>query len=139
MACATRRSRFLFILLLASPCRLALGGPVRHYPTDRPVDMLHIRLAVRGDLKAKTLMGQATLDCAALRDVNSIQLDAVGLNPKNITIQPFDEGPMPCDFEDDGSHITLALPKTLPAGRKLTIQMDYTVSDPPSGLSFFAP
>jgi aminopeptidase N len=139
MACATLRSRFFFVLLFAGLGTSALAGPVRHYPTDRPVDMLHIRLDVRVDLKTKTLKGHATLDCAALRDVSTIQLDSVGLNPKNLTVQPFDEKSVPCDFEDDGSHITLALPKPLPAGQKLTIQMDYSVTDPPSGLSFFAP
>ncbi len=117
----------------------AAAEPARHYPADRPMDMLHIRLDSRVDLKAKTLKAHATLDMAALRDVKTIQLDAVGFDPKNVTIEMFDGKPAPCDFQNDGEHITLVLPKPLPTGQKLTVQMDYTVTDPPSGLSFFAP
>lgn len=129
----------MLLVLSALAGRLNAAEPTRHFPTDRPVDMLHIRLDARVDLKAKTLTSRATLDVAALRDVKTIQLDAVGFEPRNLTIEMFDGKPAPCDFENDGSHITLALPETLQAGRKMTIQMDYTVTDPPSGLSFFAP
>ncbi len=141
MNCPVVRSRILATIFIVSAGGAVAAGPdsTRHYPTDRPVDMLHIRLDVRVDLKAKTLKGRATLDVAAIRDVNTIQLDAVGLETKNLTIQPFDGKAGPCDFENDGSHLTLTLPEQLKAGQKLTIQMDYSVTDPPSGLSFFAP
>jgi aminopeptidase N len=133
-------SRFRLLVFVAIVARSAVAAePTRHFPTDRPVDMLHIRLDSRVDLKAKSFKARATLDVAALRDVESIQLNAVGFDLRDLTIERFDGSPTPCDFDNDGEHITLSLPEPLAAGQKMTIQMDYTIKDPPSGLSFFAP
>src|SRR5437588_527528 len=72
----TARCRFIvvsIIFLLASVMRA--GEPEMHFPADRPLDLEHIRLNVRVDLKKKTLDGQAAIDLTALRDVTRVRFD----------------------------------------------------------------
>ncbi|RIK68788.1 MAG: hypothetical protein DCC65_01255 [Planctomycetota bacterium] len=124
-------------LLVPLPARSDESAP--HFAADRPVDMKHIRLDMRIDLKAKSAQSRATLDMAALRDVRHIALDAVDFKVQSVRIQQQGGEAIPCDFDHDGEKLVLNLPEPLPAGAELTALIDYAVTDPDAGLHFFAP
>jgi aminopeptidase N len=138
-----KRTLLIAVLLLVGTPALSVFGQdedlLPHFPADRPVDVSHIKLDMRVDLKGKTLGSKATIALTALRDVNKIQFDAVDFKVGDVKIAIIDPQPVPCDFENDGKHITLMLPSTLKAGQKATVEINYSVSDPKAGLSFFQP
>ncbi len=136
------RHRFRSLLIVL----FALGGPRAtaaadkpSFPEDRPLDMVHIRLDLRVDLKAKTVKATATVDLAALREVNQIQLNAVGLDVSRLNLQPEGGSPAPCPYEIDDQHLTILPPKPLEADGKIQAQIEYQVTDPEAGLYFFGP
>lgn len=128
---------FTITALLLSAVRADERTP--HFPADRPLDMRHIRLDLRVDLKKKEVRSRATLDMAALRDVGSISLDAVGFEVQSVRIQHQGGEAVPCDFHHDGERLILNLPEKLTTGQEVTTIIDYVVSDPEAGLHFFAP
>ena len=130
--------RTAIILILACASSIAAAG-TPHFAADRPLDMEHIKLDLKVDLKAKTVVGRATLDMTALRNVSSILLDAVDFETHDVRVQIDGTSPVSCDFENDGKHLDLTLPGELKSGQKITVSIDYKLSDPTSGLSFFAP
>ena len=135
------RSRFIAFWASISLVTFVFGGePEMHFPADRPLDLEHIKLDVRVDLKKKTLDGQAAVDLTALRDVSSVRLDAVDFKVNGVQIQDSkNEKWSDVKYENDGKHISFSLPETLHSGEKLRVHVNYSVNDPPSGLSFFAP
>ena len=104
-----------------------------HFAADRPVDLRHLRLDARVDLKAKTLEGRATLDLVALRDVTSVRFDAVGFRVAAVAAG------QPLRFANDGRTLEVFLAETLRRGAPLRLTVDYVVRDPDAGLYFFGP
>ncbi|HUN82082.1 MAG TPA: hypothetical protein VMV81_11315, partial [Phycisphaerae bacterium] len=136
----SRLCLFVSYVVLAVCGMARAGDPGMHFPADRPLDVDHIKLDVRVDLKKKTLAGQSAIDLTALRDVNSVKLDAVDFNVNSVQVQDSrTEKWSDINYENDGKHISFSLPETLHAGGKLRVHIDYSVTDPASGLSFFSP
>lgn len=129
---------FLFAVALgAAPHRLCAAPP--HFAADRPLDMRHIRLDVTVDLEAKTLEGVATLSMTAQRPVRSIALHAVDFKVRGTKLALKDQPANDCEFENDGRMIRIPLEREIDAGTALRVEIEYSVKDPPRGLSFFAP
>src|SRR5262245_455719 len=126
-------------LILSGPRTVADGGEGPHFAADRPMDIEHIRLDLHVDLPKKRVDGRATITGTALRPPSAIQLDAVGFETRGATLQLGDNSPGKADCHNDGQRIELPLPDTLPAGGRFQATIDYRVTDPPDGLSFFAP
>ncbi|GJQ27552.1 MAG: aminopeptidase [Phycisphaerae bacterium] len=125
------------ILVLAMAARAEQGPP--HFPADRPLDVRHIKLDARVDLKAKTFDSVATLEFSALRDVETIRLNAVNFAVRGVRVTTDGSEPTRCDYENDGEHLTIMLPRKLATGQSATVEIEYRVEDPQAGLSFFAP
>lgn len=133
----TALASFFFILFPAMSAR-GEGSPP-HFPADRPLDVKHIKLDARVDLKAKTFDSVAKLDFTALRDVETIRLNAVNFAVRGLRVTTDGSEPTRCDFENDGEHLTITLPRKLTTGQNATVEIEYRVEDPRAGLSFFAP
>src|ERR1051325_11751588 len=69
------------------PPRESKGDSEMHFPADRPLDLEHIRLDTRVDLKKKTLDSKAAIDLTALREVTSVRFDAVDFKVKSVQVQ----------------------------------------------------
>lgn len=130
-------------LLLAVVCILApqarADGDPPHFAADRPVDIEHLRLDLKVDLPKKTVDSIATISGAALRPISSIKLNAVDFDLRGATLQINDGPPIKTTCHNDGQYIEIPLPAMLPAGGRFTATLDYRVTDPTNGLSFFAP
>jgi aminopeptidase N len=114
--------------------------PAAKFAVDRPLDVQHVKLDMRVDLKKKTVASQAVIDATALRPVRTIRLDAVDFQVDKVEVSdPASEQWTTCKYENDGKHLTLKLPEPLAAGARIRIHIDYRLSDPQSGLFFFAP
>lgn len=126
-------------LLFAGQAPAQDPGAAPHFPEDRPADMRHIKLQFKVDLKEKLVQAQARLDATALRRLRSIRLNAVDFEVEAVRVALADQKPQPCDFENDGEHLTVLLPAAIEAGQEFHVFVDYLVRDPRSGLSFFSP
>lgn len=127
-----------FVLSITGGRALAQSDP--HFPADRPLDLNHLKLDLRVDLKKKTAGGSATIDLTALREVETITFNAVDFDVSGARILgPGNESATPVKFVNDGKTITITLPAAIKPGDKTRVQIDYKVTDPVSGLSFFAP
>jgi len=105
-----------------------------HFPADRPIDLLHLRLEASVDLEKKELLGHATLDFAALRPVRVIRLDAVGLKIDSATLTGGE-----CEASYDGKTLEIVPKKPLALGEAAQVTVDYACTDPEQGLYFRGP
>lgn len=110
-----------------------------HFPADRPLDMRHIRLELTVDLERKTVDGRATLDLAALRDVQSITLDAVDFDVSGFQIGVRGETPQDAPYRNTGKRLIADVPDGLRRGEAMRAVIDYRLVDPAAGLYFFGP
>lgn len=111
-----------------------------HFAADRPLDLLHVRLDARVDLKNKTLKGKETLEMVALRATRTIRLDAVDLQVEAVDVVRGDAAQFQeVEYVNDGKHLDIALPQELARGERLTVTVEYTCTDPERGLFFFGP
>jgi aminopeptidase N len=113
--------------------------PIR-FAADRPVDIKHIALDLKVDVPAKRLEGTATIDLAALREVSSVRFDAVDFVVSKVTLARGESPPTPAEFRNDGQGIEVFFGDQ-PLGERMsaTIHITYSITDPKSGLHFFAP
>src|SRR5207302_4545007 len=98
------------------------------------------------DVPKKTVKGRATIDVAALRDIESIRFDAVDLDTSHVGMTrdtaaaaPPDSAATDVQYVNDGKSITIACQPPLKKGQKARISIDYSLEDPTGGLHFFAP
>ena len=106
---------------------------------DRPVDIRHLKLELDVDLSGKRISGTATLDLNTLRPLSTIRLDAVNHEVTSVRGQQGDAKSAVLDFENTGEEILVHLPTRAAAGEAWRIEIDYSVSDPTTGLHFFGP
>ncbi len=126
----------LFLSVVLSP---AWGDPI-HFAKDRPVDMHHIRLTLNVDLIKKHVDAAASLDMTALRDVTSITLNAVDFNVTQISLTNSEGYVRQVEYINNGEHINILLgDNILRKGDSATISIQYSITDPKTGLHFFAP
>ncbi|NOT00235.1 MAG: hypothetical protein HOP29_06365 [Phycisphaerales bacterium] len=126
------------------PCVLALAAPCWaetpfQSAADRPLDCLHIKLELNVDLDRKHVEGTATIDVAALRDVNDIVLDAVELETSGVTFAVGEGAAADVEHVNDGNQITITLPSTLKTGERARMVITYSVTNPDDGLHFHGP
>jgi len=125
-------------LVLAGVAGSAWAGEL-HFPADRPADIEHIKLTLRVDVPEETAQGSASIDLVALRELSSIRFDAVDFDVSGVTMTR-DGRRDSVRHLNDGESITLLLgDHPLPAGEKVSVHIDYGISDPKSGLNFYGP
>ncbi|MBE85273.1 MAG: peptidase M1, partial [Gemmatimonadetes bacterium] len=136
------RSRSAFSLILTFA--VLLGAKTSAFTEDalrtaasRPVDILHIRLDLDVQLKAKTVAGSATIDFVAIQPTRTLSLNAVGHEVSLVKVVGKKTGKV--SFENSGETIDIDLGRTLSRGEKGRVQIDYRVRDPKAGLYFFQP
>src|SRR5713226_6761644 len=80
---------------IANPPGSPAGAPAAATPAapeplrtagDRPVDIRDIKLDLKVDLEGKKVEGEATLQIRDIRPTQSISLDAVGFEVKQVTL-----------------------------------------------------
>lgn len=134
-------------LLLVSTSATAAGAeePLRTAATRR-IDVHHIRLDIDLDLSRKHLRGRATIDFSPLPAFFErsrepvIELDAQTLDVSSVRLSLFETKPAEAHFDltDDQLLIT-ASENMIKPGQRYRIEVDYSVTDPPTGLHFFGP
>jgi len=113
--------------------------PLR-FPADRPIDIKHIALDLRVDVPKKHVAGAAAIDLVALREATSIRFDAVDFDVASVTLARNDGAAAPVNFINDGQAIDVLIGgNPLPAGGTARLRIEYSITNPKSGLHFFAP
>ena len=105
----------------------------------QPFDMQHIQLRLDVDVAGKRVGSQATLDLVAREAARVVRLDAAEFRVTAVRGGPADGALAPLDFSHDGRTLEVYLANEAAAGARLGLQIDYVVSNPTSGLHFFAP
>lgn len=106
---------------------------------DRPVDIRDIKLDLRVDLEGKKVDGEATLQIRDIKPTQSVSLDAVGFEVKQVTLAKGSETAAPAKFTYDGNKLGIDLGSRWAAGQEGVVHIVYRVKDPKDGLHFFAP
>ena len=104
------------------------------FAADRPFDLLHVRVEARVDLPKKSLVGRATLAMRALRESDTIRLDAVNLDVKRVTV-----GGAETKFANDGRFLDVMLKDPVRRGAEIGIVVEYACVKPEKGLFFYGP
>ncbi len=134
-----RNTCVVLLTTLCAPWILIAGEPFRA-AADRPLDILHIALDLKIDVPDKAVSAKATIDVVALREVSSIRFDAVDFDVSSVTLARGEGQPVPIEYINDGESIEVLLGGTaLRAGTPATLTINYSISNPESGLHFFAP
>ena len=115
------------------PPPFAFDSATVHYAADRPVRPGHVRIEVTLDFDRRSLEGRCTTTVTAVRQVSTLQFDAVELD-----VQACEVDGRPCDFDVDGKHLLVHLPKALGEGAKASVAVTYRCT-PRRGLYFIGP
>ncbi len=109
------------------------GADFRHWPPDRLVDYLNIRIELRfDDLLARKASGVATLTVQPIQDpVRSLSLNAEGLQIEGVTMDG-----KPVEFASDGKRLGLRFDPPLTRDATRDIRIAYAFSDPDAGMTF---
>lgn len=129
----------LLALFLFVGTRQSSPGEILRTSADRAIDVKHIRLDVSLDLKRKRLSGSAVIDLVAMRPIRQLALDAVDHEVAAIrqTLANGDEFDL--SFENTGEQLLIDLGQTLEPETSHRLTIEYSVTDPASGLHFFQP
>ncbi|NQV28155.1 MAG: HEAT repeat domain-containing protein [Rhodopirellula sp.] len=136
----------LLLLLAACSAGLVRAEEPLRTAASRRIDIHHIRLNIDLDLPKKHLAGRATIDFSPLPAFfeatrqPTIELDAHTLDVSAVRIAQLGAKASETDFEltDDQLLISTAEGMIKP-GQKYSIEIDYSVTNPATGLHFFAP
>jgi aminopeptidase N len=129
--------RLLAVLFLLTA---TLSAQELKFAADRPIDVHHLRLEGRIDLKERTFKGTATLDISTLRALKHIRLDAVALEVKKITVPGIKaDQSTELKFTNTGTELLIDLPRELKRGIRFKLKIEYVVEKPEKGLYFFGP
>jgi len=94
------------------------GTPAR-YTRDRVVDIKHICIDVRLDVKGKSVSGRTTLTVAPIADeVKTLELDAVDLTVRSVKARG-----RKVAFNNTGEKLILRFPKPLQPEKDIKIQI----------------
>jgi aminopeptidase N len=133
------------LLLLSVFVRPLVAEEPLRTATDRPVDIVHIRLDLDVSLKAQSVSGKATIDFAALRRVKTLALDAVNHEVKSVQLLSSKKGDgaqkaaRDVDFDNTGKQLLVTFPQPLERGEARRLIVTYRIEKPESGLHFFKP
>ena len=140
----TNRVVLLSVIFLATVPGRLLSQTVAESPPlrsagDRPVDIRHLKLELDVDLEARRIAGTATLDLVVLRPLSTIRLDAVNHQLTAVRGRRGKDKPSGLEFENTGREILVHLPARAAAGAEWQLAIDYSVTNPATGLHFFGP
>lgn len=107
--------------------------------SDRKISVRHIRLDLRVDVEKKTVVSQAAIQFQTKRPTQTLSLDAVGFEVKKVMLAKEGQTPTEAKFTHDGKKLNVDLGKGWAAGQTGTVNVEYLVSKPKSGLHFFGP
>ena len=127
-------------LFLCTVCTSASWGAPYRTAADRPVDMRHIQLDLAIDIPGKTISGKAILIFRPLRELTTLELNAVGFEVAEVRHVSQDGSAMaPLEFINTGQKLLLTFPQVLNKGEEHHVLVRYAVRKPKSGLHFFSP
>lgn len=138
---------FVFVLFLGGGLSepLTAEEPLRTAATRR-IDVRHIRLDIDLDLRRKHLDGRATIDFSPLPAFFEqtrqpiVELDAHCLDVKAVRLGNPKTKPSEADFDlNDDQILVTAQDGMIKPGQKYRVEIDYSVTDPRTGLHFFGP
>jgi len=107
--------------------------------SDRPVSIDNIRLNLRVDLAKKTVESKATLSFHCVRPTQTVTLDAVDFEVKNVAVKLGQKSIEHCRHNSDGKKLIVDLGEPLHVDETGTMEVDYRIQDPKDGLHFFGP
>lgn len=116
----------------------ATNEPLRT-ATDRKVNIRNIKLELRVDLEKKTVVSQASIQFQAMRPTRTLSLDAVGFEVKKVMLAQGDKPSSQAQFTHDGKKLSVELGNNFTTGQTGTVNVEYVVQTPRSGLHFFGP
>ncbi len=128
----------ILLILLFSFFKLSSQSEQRHYYADKglaprahSVDMIHLKLEVKFDLKNEMLFGKVSEDFIVLQQsIDSLVLDAVRLDVKSILLDQKE-----IKFYNTGKKLILHFDQALTWNSKHQIEISYSCS-PKKGLYF---
>ncbi len=106
---------------------------------DRPVDVRHIKLDLAVDLKGRRIVGTATLELITLRPLSVIRLDAVNHQIDRVRGTRGTAKTGELRFENTDRELFVHLPGAAAAGENWRVEVDYSITQPITGLHFFGP
>jgi len=109
------------------------GKETDHYTRDRDFDLQHVKLDLAFDLKEKKISGSAELTLAPIHALRKLELDAVELAIKRVTL----DGKRVA-FENTGEKLIVTLERQVREGQPLTLKIAYE-AQPKRGLYFVQP
>jgi len=128
------------LLLFSAPDAKPPATEPTRFAADRPADIEHIALDLKVDVPAKNVDAKARIRLSALRDINSVRLDAVGFEVRDVRVGRGKDEMKKAEFRNDGDSIEVVFGDApLTTGEEATVEIVYTIHDPASGLHFFGP
>src|SRR5262249_36313110 len=91
------------------------------------------------DLKRKTVEAKATLSLHCVRPTQTVTLDAVDFEVKNVAAKVGEKSNEHARHTSDGKKLIVDLGERLHVGEAATLEVTYRIQDPKDGLHFFAP
>jgi aminopeptidase N len=119
----------------ALPLSGALAASAPRLARERTYDVLHYRLNLEIDEKAKTCAGTATITLVPLRP----ELDHVALDAAEMSVSAVTLGGKDAAFAHPGDTLDVALGSAYGLADTLTLQVAYSVHAPRKGLYFMRP
>ena len=100
--------------------------PREHFARERSYDVLHYRLNLEIDEKAKTCTGTATITLLPLRPaLDVVELDAAEMNVASVSV-----GAVPAQFTHSSDTLSVMLGRGYGLKDTLTLQATYAVRAP---------
>ena len=135
----------ILLFLVSSEITNAAEEPLRTAATRR-IDIQHIRLEIDLDLPKKHLQGRATIDFSPLPAFFEatrepvIELDAHALDVSAMRFAKVGSKGADVDFELTDDKLLITAPEnSIQPGQQYKLEIDYSVTDPATGLHFFGP
>jgi aminopeptidase N len=111
----------------------ATGADFRNWPPDRLVDYLKIRIELKvADLAARTADGVAIFTVRPIAG----PVESLSLNAEQMKVSKVSVGGRPVEFSSDGHVLGLRFEPALAAGADSEIRVEYSLENPPMGLTF---
>ena len=98
-----------------------IGDPYLPSAGNGGYDALRYEIALTVDPRVDALRGRTTVEAQALQDLDSFNLDLLGLEVESVLVNG-----LPAGFERDGQELTVLCPERLPAGERFATQVSYS-------------
>jgi aminopeptidase N len=136
----------ILLLLLGSWATSAAAEDPLRTAASRRIDVHHIRLDIELDLPKKHLRGRATINFSPLPAFFEaarepvIELDAHALDVSAVRLAKDGDQATAVDFAIGDDQLLITAPQGLiKTGEKYSVEIDYSVTNPATGLHFFGP